>query len=407
VTTLSAALRRSVALPLFLLLVAIEVSQIAFRTHDWLHEWLWAVYQMGFTTVLSAPVAAGMSAWEGGRLNGSRDIIATSPRNHRPLALSAAALVLAAAAAYLVGLISMITAMVAVGTPWGLRPVDLLSVLVPIALLAASVCTGMVVGWYVVRPLLAGAVVAVGWFAVTLWFYASGPAQFVTVGGATDSLFGLMPNVQIQIAQLALYSSSSIFVVALAALRDRVRAVAHVMAVVVLAVACLTTVFRLQQQGGEMLVKRNESTVCRGSEPSLCVGPGYVKLAPHAQAALARYVQVLKRARVEPLPARFQQGVAPGGLTVGPLSRSFLNGRYSEAPNLILSTYISKDCAKSLDGGLADSAYLVQSWLRFRVDGQPMLDMEPLSEFVHSTPEAQAEQVRAAFSTLAECSSSR
>src|SRR5581483_836717 len=72
------AVRRSIGLmacPALLVLVGLHIFG---RSRPWEHEWLWAIYQYHFSTVLLGPAAAGLAAWEGFRAQQAEDLLESS-----------------------------------------------------------------------------------------------------------------------------------------------------------------------------------------------------------------------------------------------------------------------------------------------------------------------------------------
>ena len=84
----STALRRSAGRTGFPVMLAVVATHLVLRDRTWTHEWLWAIYQLGFVTVLLGPLVSGVAAWEGWRLSSAADSVATSVRPRRCAALA-------------------------------------------------------------------------------------------------------------------------------------------------------------------------------------------------------------------------------------------------------------------------------------------------------------------------------
>ena len=210
------ALRRSAGRLAAPVMLAVVAAHVLLRGRTWTHEWLWAVYQFGFVVILLGPLVAGIAAWEGWRLSTAGDLLATSLRPRQAAVQTWLATVAWGVLVYLVGLGTVVVLVLAAGAPgWpDLRVLG--AALPPLALLAAEAAVGMLAGWWL-RHALAAPAAALGCFGLSLWCYASGPSQFITVGGATSSLVGLAPRPGVELAQLLFFAAAALAAVLMAA----------------------------------------------------------------------------------------------------------------------------------------------------------------------------------------------
>ena len=401
--TVIAALRRSAGRTTFLVAVALVVAQIATRGHEWRHEWTWATYQTGFTTVLLAPAVAGSGALQGVWLARAIDLVRGAPRLWR-LRWSAWLGVAAwGALAYLLGLTLAWIIVAASGTPGTPSPRDLIAVLPPLGLLAVAAATGLAVGWYFAR-LIAVPVAAVGCFAVILFCYDVGPAALVTVGGATGSLVGLEPRLGVEFWQTVTFSLLTATAVMLV-LRRRVPGRAVWSAGMPVAAALLSVgADRRPDAPGSCLpaAPRERCALRARGAPDLHrrrVRPGRADGAP----APAPYVTALVGAGVHPVPERFDQTAVPGEITTGPLTAALLAGRRSDAVQVIIAAYVSKPCAAS--GVPAEQAWSVLAWfLQTTVDHETIDDPSLPTDLTTGPPARRDAALRAAVTYLVACS---
>jgi len=396
-------LRRSAGLIAVPVLLAVLLAQVLFRSQTWTYEWTWAFYQLGFNTVLIGPIVAGIAAWEGSRLASASDAIGTAPRNWRVFLAHWLGIVVWASAAYLVGLLVAVVMVLMQGTPWGPRLVDLLSVATALSLLAAEACAGLVLGWLLGRRLVSAPLAAIGCFCITLWLYLMGPGQFIIVGGATGSLAGLTPRTQVQIAQIAFFLSAAVAVLLVAGRRrawGKRRGLGPPIASICL--AAMAT-FGVLGTGRTLLVPRNEPLTCFGDSPQICTAAGYQRFASDAHDTLHPFVAALKDAGVTPLPLRFEQGAVPGMAPTAPFDIDFLGGDKSRAVNLIVASYVSKQCSFKSDPRVTTALSGMQWWLSQR-GGIPYDDDSLPPELTKGTPPQQAAFIRDAARVLSQCS---
>ena len=399
------ALRRSVGRTAAPVMLAVVAAHVFLRGRTWTHEWMWAVYQFGFVVILLGPLVAGVAAWEGWRLSTAGDLLATSLRSRWAMVQAWLATLAWGLLVYAAGFVTVVLLVLAGGPP-GWPDLHVLgAMLPPVFLLAAEAAVGMLVGWWL-RHALAAPAAALACFGVSLWCYAAGPSQFITVGGATSSLVGLAPRPGVELAQVLCFAAVALVAVLLAA-RPRPyspvpsarseRVPAAVSGVVLVAAVGL-----LSSQSDNVLEHVGAQLSCTGRAPSVCVAAGYRSEAAGARAALLPYVERL-RAAGAPVPVSFAQDVQPGRVTAGPVDASFLLGDRSEAPFLVLNSYLDKDCFASAPSSLQDEWSAMITWLDPRIakgsggdGGLPVVARGP------STP-AQRAWVRRVIADLSAC----
>jgi len=400
------ALRRSAALGALPVLLAVLLAQLAFRDRSWTYEWTWALFQQGFATVLAGPIIAGTAAWEGSRLAKAADTVGTAPRNWRLFASHWLGLAFWATVAYLASLSVAVVMVIARGTPWGPRVVDLLSVAAPVGLLAFEAAAGLVLGWLMGHRLISAPLAAIGCFCVTLILYMNGPSQFVDVGGATGSLAGLTPKVQVQLAQVVFFVAASSAVMLWAG-RTPYRRVRRPLAAPVLSTCALVAATAaLFAAGGTDVVRRDEPVECVGEAPQICTTAGYRRYAQAAHDGLRPYVVALSDVGATPVPTRFVQGGSTGLVTTGPLGNDFVSGHTEKAVNLIVAAYVSKPCFSKSDKSVDRAMSGLQWWLSQH--GPDKYEDPTLPrDLVNGTPAQQASFIRAAVRLLSKCSSGK
>lgn len=267
------AMRRSIggrALPALLVLLGLHIFA---RARPWTHEWLWAVFQFHFSTVLLGPAAAGLAAWEGFRIQRTEDLLESSGRAGRAIVLSWAAVFAWVLLAYGAGLLTVVALVKVSGTPSLPGIPEFLSLFPAVALLAAEMSTSFVVGWRIRSPLVAPAA-AIVWFLVTMFLYVSGPEAAIRVGGASASLVGLRPRPDVQAVQVLFYGSLTAVSLVWARRRTHIEDVgARVLRMGSFTVPILAAIL-LTQPSPNVLEPTPPELECVGSEPALWLRSG-------------------------------------------------------------------------------------------------------------------------------------
>lgn len=386
-------------------MLAVVAAHLFLRNRTWSHEWMWAVYQFGFVTILLGPLVAGVAAWEGWRLATAADLLTTSLRPRRAALQAWVATLAWGLLAYAVGLVVVGVLVKVAGTP-GFPDVRVIgAALPPVALLAAEGALGMLAGWWV-RHALAAPAAALGCFLLSLWFYTGGPSQFITVGGATASLVGLAPKPGLELAQVLCFAAAGALALLLIG-RPRPRSAAPAPPGERIPLACGAAILvaaagLLLSRTGNVLEPVDAELSCVGSAPAVCVAPGYLSDATSARAVLLPYL-VRLRADGVPVPATFSQGLTPGHLTSGPVDATFLLGDHSGAPFLVLNAYLDKACFDVASSRVQDEWSAVLAWLDPGTAKGPAGDPGiPAIARGPSTP-AQRAWVRQAVADLSAC----
>ncbi len=399
-------LRRSsalAALPAFLILVGLHVFG---RGRMWVHEWLWALYQYHFVTVLLGPPAAGVAAWEGQRAARSSEVAAAAGATVRAMVASWAGVYAWTLVAYAAGLVAVVALVRMAGTPAWPDGVAASTLGPPATLLAAETAVGFAIGRGIRSPLVPP-FVAVGTFLVVLFSYTVGPARLLDVGGASASMLGLAPRPSLQVSQILLYLA-----LALAALSSpmwaRGRTVARragaTLAVSVVLAAAAANVVR---QGPDHFQRVPTPLRCIGAEPEVCVGPGYARLAADARALLLPYLDELQGAGA-PVPERFEQTAnrgeraAPLGGLMFQLIRYGPEVAEAGAPAAIVLWYMGPSCdvfrepaATAFDG--------LTAWLESRVHPERVIGELDPPVLSRGTLDEQRAWVRRAVRVLMAC----
>jgi hypothetical protein len=396
--------RRSVGLPVLPVLLAVVAVHILGRARPWTSEWMWAVYQYHFLTVLLAPVAVGIAAWEGTRLARASDTLGAAGRVLPALAASWAALYGWVLAAYLVGLLAVIGVVKASGTPGWPGLAELATLAPPLSLLAGDMAVGIALGWRL-RSVLTAPAAAVAVFGLTILFYSNGPTNLVEVGGATDSLVGLVPRASRQAAQVAWYAALGGFALLLAEQCPgwpRMRARRLRVSSGVVAVAALLLLLTI---GGPEFDRRPVDLRCHGPEPLICLAPGYDRRSGAIREAVVPYVRALKDAGL-PLPGRFVQlgERPPDEPRTAILPVQLVLGDRSLASSAVLSAFVPSGCDVAGDRRTGDSFIGLSYWIEARAAGRPFDDNPTLPMVLRTgSAEQQRTWLRSAIDTLAAC----
>jgi hypothetical protein len=363
-------LGRSAGARAFLALVVLAELHIFGRSRLWVHEWLWALYQYHFVTVILGPPAAGVAAWEGQRVARASDVSAAAGTTLRAAVMAWAGVYAWVLLAYGVGLLTVVTLVRGAGTPGWPDAASLATVGPPIVLLAAETAAGFVIGRLVRSP-LAPPGVAVGCFLVILLFYIAGPAHLVDVGGAGNPMLGHQLRPDLLAAQILLYLSLTLAAFSALVWTRNSPGVIRVGAMVVGLGLVAVALGNLLGQGPDKFRRVDATLLCVGTRPQVCVGPGYAPMASHIRAMLLPYLEELRAAGV-PVPERFSMTAHPGEATAPLEGVVFALLRYGEryaeeaAAAQILGWYVRPTC--DLFRKPASTAFDgVLSWLGARV----------------------------------------
>ncbi len=397
----SITLRRSVGRTAFPVFVAVLFAQLVFRSHQWVHEWTWAVYQHGFTTVLLGPIVAGVAAWEGRRLRAERDTLSTAIRPFGAFLMRWSALATWVSLAYLATLAAAVIAVSASGTP-GMPALRVLpAIFPPVFIMAAETALGLLAGW-AFRHVLVAPLAAAGCFAVIIFLYSNGPAQFVTVGGATSSLVGLTPSLSMVTAQVGFFAGVVMLVICacVRSLKADMRSNSFLAASSMLVLLAASGVIGA---GPKMLTPVRDRVTCVGVDPQICVGPGYARNLGHLRARLTHYLVALRQADVSPVPTRFDQSARGGEMTVAPLPLQVLSGDNPQTSEVIAAAYVRDTCDIFHDQRANESYSALEWWLLSVVDGQHIDDPTIPRSFTEGDRPTQSAFLRQAVNYLTKC----
>jgi hypothetical protein len=289
------AIRRSMGVATFPVLVALELANAASRHREWSNEWRWTAYWSGNAATLVLPVLAGVAAMESVRYRrrAADQLLASWPARVRVQAARTAALTAWGLAAHGLGVLAC-TAQ-AVRLHGGGHPP--LLPLVPAAVaLAASAAIGSALGWWW-PSLAAGPVLTLGWLGLWVLGASSLPAlDLINVGTAGNSLLGLTTRAAYVLAQMLWWGAVAVlgFTVLVGWGRAGVWVVLPATGLVLAAGFVLTG----QHERRFDVDPRPQRWVCAGSAPVVCVDPQYA----HRLGEVARVSTPLVRtlAQLEP-----------------------------------------------------------------------------------------------------------
>jgi hypothetical protein len=392
--------RRSVGLVALPVLVALVVANVLGRDRTWVHEWVWALYQFGFVTVLLGPIVAGVGAWEGARLARSRRLLRTSDRTLAAVGTAWLGVAVWVLVAYCGGLLLVGALVLSAGTPGVPPPIAVAACLPPVLLLLTEAAAGIAVGWWAGHVLVAPAVV-IGCFLLTLWLYVEGPGKLIVVGGATGSMADLEPRPGLVVWQCVWYVGATVLCLVAAAGASGWRLRPHRWLLPLALVAVAGLAHPLLAQGEEYLVSTGtRPEVCAGTAPTVCTLPGYAAHAADARRSLLPYLDALRRAGV-PVPTTFRQDAEPGEQTVGPIGSGLLLGHREDAEFAVLAAFLHKSCANRTD--IMDAFSWMAGWLSWTVDHRRPSD--PTVPAVALGPDSAAQRawVVGTVRTLREC----
>jgi hypothetical protein len=279
---------------LLLAALAAQIAHVWFRPQGWVYEWRWATYQYQFSTVLLAPLTAGVGAVAGRRWAAARPLLATGARGTTGFALGAAPVLAPVAIAYVAGYAVVIGLVASAGTPGGPAVADLALFLPSLALLGAATSLGYTAGWCT-RSLLAAPLASVAVFGGLLAGWVGGPLALVKVGGATASLVGLVQSPTVVTWQTLFYVGLGAAALAVTAAVFRRGGWPAPAAALALTTVAMTPLVRWD---GEPLVSIDEPLVCVGEAPQICVAEPYERFVPDLRRRLRPTIDRLDAAGI-------------------------------------------------------------------------------------------------------------
>lgn len=266
---------------------------------------------------------------------------------------------------YIVGLIGVIGAVRAFGTPsW--PSIALLATSLPaIAFLGAAAAVGLAAGWHTAKYLTAG-LVAVAVFAVTIVGYLVA-STLVRVGGATASLVSLEPVPMVGVGQFVFYLLLAALMIASVSLRSTPRNIA----VAGLALALVVVGIPLASAPATLRLVSPEIT-CAGSLPEICLTPEneiYREDLRREINALIVRLEMPDWAK----PVRLTQDATDVAPLVGfiPALAKFSRDPSSPVRGSITNAYFNACPAKFDDDDLFFHSTRILQWVQWTYDGVP------------------------------------
>ncbi len=306
-------LRRSFLVPAAVIELGVALA-IVMSDRNWVYNWEWAIDWANGATILLAPVAAGVAAWDGWRLLGNVTPAptATADRPWKASTAIAAAHSAASVGAWLVG----VAVALGIVVSHGARPVGESWVLFlhPPAILMAASALGVLAGacsrkWFVAPGVMLGA------FLVIVTLENVGPfGRFLTAGGHTAWAATLRPIgwfVGLKVLILAAASAAALA----AAASDRtpgvvakpLRSGARTASVAAALGLFVGGVF-VPTLGGEY-EQITPQLECVGSQPTVCIASDNVAILEPFDTALRSAFASLEPYGIEP-PARYIDAAA-------------------------------------------------------------------------------------------------
>lgn len=282
------------------LVFATAMASFFMRPLDLLVESTWTVYGYHFCTVLIAPLLAGLGAWAGLRHSRAEELARSWGREGSVVALVWLRMMVWVASAYVVGLGVVIAASKAQGTP-GFPSARILFTAVPaLALVGAALAAGIVLGW-ATRHWAVVAVAPICVFGLIIFAY-SVHMSFVRVGGATASLVGLEPRLDIGVLQAVMYAAVTVAFIAWAGRRTFVGSAILAVATVAV-VAC---VVGLLGRPADTLEEVPVSMRCTDEVVRICLSDEYEQFRRPLQEGLDPVLRAFAEAGA-PIPTEFTQ----------------------------------------------------------------------------------------------------
>lgn len=377
------------------------------RSWAWNYEWLWAMDTLSFSSIFLVPLCAGIAAYEAGGLAVARDLHLVSPRSTWAVVRVGAGVWVVTAVMILLSFL-IISVYVLYQTS-GLipRPADFLPIPLLLVIVAVGCSVGVLVGWCLPSRLTPG-LTALGVFALMMSAYIVGRGAFsglVSVGSATGSLVGLKLSLRLVLWQCLFYGMLILGLVWLVRMRTTLSRWRHRGLAVVCAVAIVVVGGGVLGAGERFVSAPVGERVCEGSEPRICLFPGYSAHSEEMRAELDPYLKALRQAGVE-VPGEVVQVEAPtdsDAVQVGSLD--VLDFDDQRIINALVDWYSGDDCAGwgSQRGRGEDPSAIVWDWMALRVDGVRMYHSSNV-EWGSMSAEQQDEVFREAIERLStEC----
>lgn len=347
--------RRSLAVPAFPAFVLVVAAQLWLRPRPWVHEWYWTIDVHNFTTILLAPLVAGIAAWAGAEWSATADWAASLGRSMRVVRGAVLPIAVLSSVVYTGSLVVAGAMTSTAGTP-GLPSIsELVAALPALAAIWLATAVGFAAGWVARKPLVAP-VVALTLFGVLFAGYTVLPEQWFRIGGATSSLLALAPRTGLQLLQVLFYvamgAASLQIAVHYTSRHQEARWIT-----VTLAAGCAGLLLAI---GGMRFVETPPKLRCAGSAPRICLGNGYDHLRAGTRQTLGGPFRKLAAAGFSP-PATVTQDVLdvqPNVVRIGTEVPTL-----DDARNLLVFAIIPEDCDVFRDEGTYSRYITVWYWV--------------------------------------------
>lgn len=328
--------RRSLAFSAIPALVLVVGAQLWLRPRPWVHEWYWTIDVYNFTTILVAPVVAGVAAWEGAQWSATADWASSIGRSFRVVRGAVLPIGVLSSVVFVGGLAVAGALTSVAGTPGFPSISELASTLPALAVIWLAAAFGVAAGWFF-RKALVAPVVALLIFGVLFAGYTALPEQWFRIGGATSSLLSLGPRTGLHFLQVLLYLS-----LGAAALQAAVHHTSrHQESRWITFALAAGTATLLLAIGGMRFVEATPKLRCTGSAPQICLGYGYQHLRAETLQILGEPIAKLAAAGFVP-PVRVTQDVLdvrPKVVRIGTQAPTA-----DDARNLLVFAIIPEDC---------------------------------------------------------------
>lgn len=395
-------IERSIALAA---LLAVSLYLLFGNGGEWRGEWSWSIYYALGTTVLTAPLVAGLAAWLASSRHGSRAITDAAPRGWLTATYWATAAWALGMAALLGTVVVAVvaTALTAHGGPidtrgWGLAPLTL----------AAFAAAGAAAGTLVPHPVTAVMVAPMSFLAAMVGSKHDSFAFLRISLPSTGSLAGVRWSDATVLGSMA--GLAGVLLAGLAVcLHGRPRRVAGPLSGAC-AVALLATSFVTSHAYGsyEYTASDERATACAGHAPEVCVMPSHVAALAALAAETDRLAPYLQRTGAR-LPARFAEAPWTNADTsVGAFGLN--DGARTRVDAALAAEVLARpaDCpAYSADTAPPEIAFtaphLIASWLVQQAGGTPDVQSDQEAAWLRSPAAGQRSWVAQAYRLLTAC----
>lgn len=393
-------LRRSACIYAFPLMLGALILNFIIRTDRWHHEWLLAAEQLNYATLMIGPILGAAAAWDGYQLNRRRDRVALGVRG-----FSAVIVLWATHLATVVILFFIGFAILLAGTFGSAGPIPgwpaTLTLLPAVALLGLEAAVGLAIG-VSLSSVYAAPLAAVAIYVTSIFLYVKGPIEFISIGGASESLAAFKPIYTRQFAQEFFYISLALLLILLTTSQFR-RSEAWLRGLTAgTGAAFVLSLVLLLPFNGDRFVQTSASLDCSGTAPSICMSAGYEDYRQGVAATAQPVWETLARKGVH-LPRSLDQSQLPGNPRSAPLDASILEApTASDITHAIVLANVSKTCPITDDPATIKDFGMVSWWLA-REAGSEEPSPYRLPSELQGSVEEQVAWINAAMERLREC----